>query len=67
MTVNGLLATDQPVADLDFSDAGTATYQALQNDFGLIFRVIVTAENTIQFYASEVPAVALPINLKVVR
>jgi hypothetical protein len=67
MTVAGILATDRPIIDLDLSDADFATFEALQDDYALIFRVEVAEAGKIKFYASELPAQDLKINIKAVR
>ena len=64
-TVTGLLATDTPIVDVIMS--GTfATDEARQEAWGYVYR-ITTADNAITLYATEKPAVSLPIQLKVVR
>ena len=64
-TVNGLLATDTPIVDVVMS--GTfATDEARQEAWAGVYR-ITTADNAITLYATEKPAVELPIQLKVVR
>ena len=64
-TVNGLLATDTPIVDVVMSgDFGTD--EARIEAWGYVYR-ITTANNAITLYATEKPAVSLPIQLKVVR
>lgn len=64
-TVTGLLATDTPIVDVVMS--GTfATDEARQEAWAGIYR-ITTADNAITLYATEKPAVELPIQIKVVR
>lgn len=64
-TVNGLLATDTPIVDVVMS--GTFTIdKARQEAWAAVYR-ITTADNVITLYATEKPAVELPIQLKVVR
>ncbi len=64
-TVTGILATDNPVVDIQMS--GTfATDEARLEAWGNIYR-ITTAANSITLYATEKPTVSLPIQLKVVR
>lgn len=64
-TISGILATDTPIIDVVMS--GTfATDEARQEAWGYVYRA-VTSANTITFYAVEKPAVALPIQIKVVR
>lgn len=67
MTVAGLLDTDQPIVDLDLSNASATTYEDLQENYGNIFRVEVSAADKIKFYADEEPVKDLKINIKVVR
>ena len=64
-TVTGILATDNPIIDVEMS--GTyATDEARAKAWGHIYRAVTTA-NTVTFYAKEKPTVELPIQLKVVR
>ena len=64
-TVSGILATDTPIVDIVMS--GTyATDEARQEAWGNIYRA-VTSANTITFYATEKPTIALPLQIKVVR
>lgn len=64
-TVTGILSTDNPIVDIEMS--GTfATDEARAEAWGLIYR-ITTASNSITLFATEKPAVSLPIQLKVVR
>jgi hypothetical protein len=64
-TVNGLLATDTPIVDVVMSGDYTAD-EARIEAWASIYR-ITTADNAITLYATEKPAVSLPIQLKVVR
>jgi len=66
-TVTGITATDRPLIDLDLSGATFSTYEALQDDYALIFRVEASGTNELKFYASEEPAKDLVIAIKVVR
>jgi hypothetical protein len=66
-TVTGIAATDRPLIDLDLSGATFLTYEALQTDYALIFRVEASGTNEIKFYASEEPVEDLVIQIKVVR
>jgi hypothetical protein len=67
MTVTGILDTDRPIIDLDLSAATFLTFEALQDDYALIFRVEVSDDNELKFYASEEPTEDLTIAIKVVR
>jgi hypothetical protein len=66
-TVSGILATDKPLIDIDLSSLTFATYEDVQTDYGLIFRVEASDTDEIKFYASEEPAKDLAIQIKVVR
>jgi hypothetical protein len=44
-----------------------ATFEAVTNDYALIFRVEASDDNELKFYASDEPAKDLTINIKVVR
>lgn len=63
ITVNGILATDNPIIDLV---ATTADFEAQQKAWGKIFKV-TTAANAITLYASEATEKAISLQLKVVR
>jgi hypothetical protein len=67
MAVTGILDTDRPIIDLDLSAATFLTFEALQDDYALIFRVEVSDDNELKFYASEEPTEDLTIAIKVVR
>lgn len=67
VTVTGILATDMPIVDLNMSNATVDTAADIQKGWACIGR-IVTAENTITVYCYEnIPEVALPLNILVVR
>ena len=65
VTVNGILATDNPVVDI-LSSSDYATAQLEQDAWAQVYR-ITTAANQIAVYAKSVPSVPLSIQLKVVR
>lgn len=67
VTVAGLLATDNPIVDLDLNDISVANWAAIENDWSLIKLVEITAADTITFYASEEPTEDLYFVVKVVR
>jgi hypothetical protein len=66
-TVSGIVDTDRPLIDLDLSAATFATYEALQTDYALIFRVEASDTNEMKFYASAEPVEDLVIAIKVVK
>ena len=65
MAVAGVLATDNPIADI--VQTGTwATDEVMREDWGKITR-ITTAADKITVTASEIPAAGIAIQMKVVR
>lgn len=64
-TVSGLFASDVPIVDVVMS-GDFETDEARIEAWGYVYR-ITTADNAITLYATEKPAVSLPIQLKVVR
>lgn len=67
ITVVGMLETDNPVVDVDLSNAEDyEEEQAILTAWGLVYR-IVTAEDEITVYATDIPITNIPIALKVVR
>jgi len=66
-SVNGVLTTDTPIIDLDFSNATFENYAEIETDYGFIFRVEISSNNVIKFYANLEPTKNLPIQIKVVR
>jgi len=66
LTVTGILATDVPIVDL----VPSATYSTAQSqirDYAKIYKMEVTAANTIKVYATAQTSVALPISLRCIR
>jgi hypothetical protein len=68
ITVNGILATDDPIVDLNLTSATVGNIADIQTEWGKIYRV-VTTENTVTFYALEAPAFPedVVVSLQVVR
>jgi len=65
VTVSGILSTDTPIIDVVMS--GTySTDEARIEAWGYIYRA-VTGADSITFYATNKPTVALPIQIRVVR
>lgn len=65
VTVTGILASDRP--DIDLVASGDfATAKSEIEAWGLVYRA-VTAANSINFYATEKPTVALNVQIKAVR
>lgn len=65
VTINGILATDHPIIDLLPSD----TYSDVEDQidaWGLLYKVVATA-NTLTFYATDEPTVAIPIQVRCIR
>lgn len=65
VTVSGILSTDTPIIDVVLSGVYN-TDITIQDSWTVIYRA-VTSENTITFYATSVPNVDIPIQIKVVR
>jgi hypothetical protein len=66
-TLTGILATDQPIIDIDLTGLTFANFEAVTDDYALIFRVEASGTNELKFYASDIPSEDLTINVKVVR
>lgn len=66
ITVSGILATDKPDIDLDLSSSTYSNVETIQTDWSKIYRA-VSGAGTITFYASEVPTIDIPLQIKVVR
>lgn len=65
VTINGIMALDQPIIDLSpSSDYETAEPQIEQ--WGYVYRAD-TAANKITFFATEKPDVALPVKVRCIR
>lgn len=68
VSVAGLLATDDPLVDLDMSGATTANANVYSEDWQKVGRMTVNAANQLTAYCySEKPTVDLSVLLKVVR
>lgn len=65
VTINGILATDEPIVDLQASST-YATAEEQIAAYASIYRVVATA-NTLTFYATEEPEVALPVKVRCIR
>jgi hypothetical protein len=66
VTVNGILSTDVPTVDLNTSGITYSNLNQHNIDFGRIYRV-VSSTNTLTFSATGIPALAIPISIRVVR
>ena len=66
-TVNGLLETDVPIIDTDLSGVTFGDIEEVQTQYSNIYRVAITADNEITFYATQGLSEDLTINIKVVR
>ena len=66
-TVEGLISTDTPVIDLDLSSVAFVDVEGVQAEYAKIYRVAVTGDDEITFYATEEPTEDLVINIRVVR
>ena len=66
ITVNGILATDNPIVDIAPGNDNSAN-QLYSEAMCKVFRIAITDANTIQVMATEAIDIAFPIRLKVVR
>ena len=66
VTVNGVMATDDPTVGIDKSFTDSAADELMQEAWNLINGGSAAA-NALQFYATEVPTTAISIQWKVVR
>jgi len=67
ITVSGLLAADVPIVDLDLSSVTFADVETVQGDYGLVYRVEASADDTLKLYATAEPASSFDLTIKVVR
>lgn len=66
VTLNGIRADDHPIVDL-MPAAAIATAEAQIEGWGYIYKVTASAANVLTFYATDVPSVALPIQVRCIR
>lgn len=66
-SVSGILTTDNPLIDIDFSSFDASNYDAVRLEYQTIFRAESSAINEIKFYASAPLTLNIPIIVKVVR
>ena len=66
VSVPGILSTDTPIVDINFSSITYSNKEAVVTAWSSIYR-ITTSNNSITVYADEKTETAVPIQLKVVR
>jgi hypothetical protein len=66
-TVNGILATDAPIVDINLSAVAFADVENVQSDWALVYRVESSSDNEINFYALDEPTQNLTVQIQVVR
>lgn len=66
VTLNGILATDHPIVDL-VASSNYATAEEQIEAWGSIYKVVASADNTLTFYATDEPSVAIPIQVRCIR
>lgn len=66
VTVTGILSTDSPTIDLDLSSTTYSDIATIQSSWANVYRGVTSAD-TITFYASTVPTIDIPLQIKVVR
>ena len=66
LTVSGILATDTP--DIGIVQTGTwSTDETMRDAWACITRIVASAANTLTITASEIPSVAIPIQIRCIR
>ena len=66
-TVEGLVATDNPIVDLDLTGKTGEELVALTEEWGNILRAGVDSTGKFYVYFSDIPTTAIPIKIMVVR
>lgn len=66
VTLSGILATDHPIVDL-LPSSNYATAEEQIEAWGSIYKVVASADNTLTFYATDEPTVAIPIQVRCIR
>lgn len=66
VSVPGILSTDTPIVDINFSSIAYSNKEAVVTAWSSIYR-ITTSNNSITVYADDKTTTAVPIQLKVVR
>jgi hypothetical protein len=67
ITVAGLLASDFPIVDIDLSAVLFADVEAVQADWGLVYRVVAFDDDELTLYATAEPTEDFTLTVKVVR
>jgi hypothetical protein len=67
LTVSGLLATDRPIVDIDLSSVSFADVEAVQADWGLVYRVVASDDDELTLYATAEPVENFTLIVQVVR
>jgi hypothetical protein len=67
MFVPGILESDRPLIDIDFTDVPFTDIEDIEAEYAKIYRVKATDDDEITFYAKEALSKDLAINIKVVR
>lgn len=65
VSIPGILATDSPIVDLQASSTYTDAEEQI-SAWGMVYRVVATA-NTLTFYATDEPEVAIPVKVRCIR
>jgi hypothetical protein len=66
VTINGITSNDVPTIDLNTSGITYSNLSIHNADFSRLYRV-TTSTNTLTFFATGVPSLAIPISIRVVR
>jgi hypothetical protein len=66
VSLAGITSNDKPIIDIDLSGIAAGSVAAAQTEWGKVYRA-VTGTNQIVFYALTVPAINIPVLVKVVK
>lgn len=66
VSVSALPPSESPILDLDLSSIAFSQVEDVEEAWGFIYRAAVS-ENTLTFYAKEVPTVNIPITIKIIK
>lgn len=67
ITVAGLLATDTPIVDIDFTGITFADIEDIQADWALVYQVEATDDDELTLYATDEPASSFNLTIQVTR
>jgi hypothetical protein len=66
VTISGITATDIPLLDINFNGVSYTNVEDIQKSWTKVYRA-VTNTDEVTFYATEVPTIDVPLQVKVVK